>query len=105
MNKGSNNQFDFEENLHARLRCETHTFDPTVEENKAQAHVTTFHQLGLVMEAKSDRQRFLSIGQTLDLLAHANRTIDIFKIDCEGCEYSLFDQGFFDALRVRSVKV
>jgi hypothetical protein len=43
---GSNNQFDFEEELLSRFQCETHTFDPTVAGKNALPHVTTFHKLG-----------------------------------------------------------
>jgi len=102
---GSNNQFDFEEDLHARLQCETHTFDPTVEGKNALAHVTTFHKMGFIQSSKADGQNFFSIGAIIDKLGHANRTIDVFKIDCEGCEYSLFFPEFFAMIKARNVKI
>jgi hypothetical protein len=102
---GSNNQFDFEEAMHEKLRCETHTFDPTVDGKNALQHVTTFHRLGLISKGKADNILFYSIGHLADSLNHANRTIDIFKIDCEGCEYELFDQDFFSSLKIRNIKI
>jgi hypothetical protein len=102
---GSNNQFDFEEELHARFQCETHTFDPTVEGKNALPHVTTFHKLGISGKSRADSKLFYSISGITELLNHANRTIDIFKIDCEGCEWELFNQEFFSSLRVRNLKI
>lgn len=102
---GSNNQFDFEEELHARFQCETHTFDPTVEGKNALEHVTTFHKLGISSESSADGKLFYSIDGITRLLNHANRTIDIFKIDCEGCEWDLFTQDFFSSLKARDLKI
>jgi hypothetical protein len=39
------------------------------------------------------------------LLNHGNTTIDIFKVDCEGCEWELFNQDFFDSLKARNLKI
>lgn len=103
---GSNNQFDFEEALDKHLGgCEIHTFDPTIEGTKADAKITTYHKTGISSQADANNKTFFTIGQTIDSLGHANRVIDIFKIDCEGCEYSLFTHEFFQALDSRGVKL
>jgi hypothetical protein len=102
---GSNNQFDFEEGMHSRFQCETHTFDPTVEGKNALPHVTTFHKLGISSTNRSDDKLYYSIGGITRLLNHANRTIDIFKIDCERCEWDLFNQDFFLSLKSRNMKI
>jgi hypothetical protein len=102
---GSNDQFDFEDEVHARFQCETHTFDPTCYGKNVLPHVTTFHRLGIVNRKKVDDKSFYSISSLVELLNHANRTIDIFKIDCEGCEWELFDQDFFSSLKSRNMKI
>ena len=103
---GSNNQFDFEEGIYERLHCETHTFDPTVD-GKALANprVTTFHRMGISNQAQANSKTFFTIGKIIDSLGHSNQTIDVFKIDCEGCEYSLFTEEFFSELKSRNVKL
>jgi hypothetical protein len=91
---GSNNQFDFEERIHQHLDCTIHTFDPTVDGLNAEKDVTTFHKRGFTGTNQSS-ENYFTIGDVLDRLGHHNTTIDIFKIDCEGCEYSVFTPTFF----------
>jgi hypothetical protein len=69
--------------LHARLKCETHSFDPTVDGKNALKHVTTFHKLGISSDTSADNICFHTMSNVTRMLNHANRTIDIFKIDCE----------------------
>jgi hypothetical protein len=102
---GSYNQFDFEEEIHSRLQCEVHSFDPTVDGHNALKHVTTFHKLGISSKTRADDNLFRTIGNITDILNHANRTIDIYKIDCEGCEWDLFVPDFFVSLKERNIKI
>lgn len=37
---------------------------------------------------------FFSVEETLEKLGHQGRTIDIFKIDCEYCEWYCFEDWF-----------
>ena len=89
---GLNNQFDFEESIHQHLDCTIHTF--TVDGLNAKKDVTIFQKWGFTGTNQSS-QNYFTIGDKLDRLGHHNTTIDIFKIDCEGCEYSVFTPTFF----------
>jgi hypothetical protein len=107
---GSNGNFDFEHAINQIApHCEIHIFDPVNYESKMQeagveAH---YHAMGLtasyetsqedwtiadqmrdqVMKTKFDFRTFQEI---LEELGHADRRIDVFKIDCEGCEYRTY---------------
>ena len=87
---GSYNNFDFEESVLRDIskNCEIHTFDPNVgmsPSNKpAGVH---FHPWGL---AQKTRGKMKSLKDIVSALGHEHRQIDIFKIDCEGCEWSTF---------------
>ena len=85
--------------------CEFHIFDmgnytaKMLEAGLQRAH---FHQWGLTAQApdtndgdpKETRNRegaFYGLKDTIKLLGHENLdTVDVFKIDCEGCEYKTF---------------
>ena len=78
--------------------CEVHIFDfsnnyDRPENAEKNMH---FHQLGLQgtqQNRKSPRGEFASFPEILKRLGHENRTIDIFKIDCEGCEWDTYKVG------------
>ena len=97
---GSNEEFSFEEGIHSRLpHCEIHAFDHTSSGKKVPDFVS-FHQWGLghpTLEGASrdrdpaarDSPHFDSIAGFVRALNHSHRSIDILKIDCEGCELDL----------------
>ena len=112
---GSNNQYDFEDAIYAKLHCEIHTFDPTV---KTPTNKTsTFWRLGLRGDRRGNQNqndnfpsgisqsKLRDIGEIVDMLGHSGRQIDIFKIDCEGCEFQVISKEFFDALRERNTTI
>lgn len=81
---GSNNQFDFEQSLDP-YGCDVHIFDHTVANPRMPPHVAwTFHRFGAATA---------SGGNMLSLQGMAARSnvsyIDVLKIDCEGCEYTV----------------
>lgn len=75
--------------------CETHIFDYSNNYNREENADKNmhFHQIGL-QGTQQDRHartgEFLSFPDILKRLGHENRTIDIFKIDCEGCEWDTY---------------
>lgn len=97
---GSNGKAEFEQGVkdHIGDHCEIHTFDMKTY-NKRNGHfakalegISTFHDWGLgnEMDMKRDNKRFKTLDQTMHMLGHTGRTIDIFKIDCEWCEWSTY---------------
>ena len=92
---GSNNDFSFEEAIQSEIgkHCEIHTFDPTDYSEKAnEIGGIQYHTWGIDKENKKNRRNwiFKTLKDTIEELGHIGRTIDIFKIDCEGCELSSY---------------
>lgn len=103
---GSNNDIRFEKAVHTYMNgCEIHTFDPTMSDTPfVGGEYATFHPWGLgtdggsegaTMNQRKDDGERMSFQTVMEKLGHTNRTIDILKIDCQGCEYAsmppLFD--------------
>lgn len=90
---------EFETEVRNRLGCEVHTFDPTG--NTAQwardaaALNISFHAVGLAAAAGGHMKPLRDI---VAQLGHQRRTIDLLKIDCEGCEHTAFD-GIWEDLK------
>lgn len=91
---GSNNDFSFEEAVLRDIgpHCEIHTFDfgnyaAGAEKVGTRLHdgvnktAVVYHQVGVGLD---DPPKFKSLKTIVEELGHVNRTIDIFKIDCEG---------------------
>jgi hypothetical protein len=98
---GSNGDFQFEVGIASLKKdCEIHIFDfDDYEKEMNQAmllyNVTNlhFHQWGLSHDSKTeDGHVYKSLKQSMEDLGHSSRhKIDIFKIDCEGCEWETVD--------------
>jgi hypothetical protein len=82
---GSNNDFGFETAL-ARYGCSIHVFDHTVKNPTPPTHVR-FHSFGIGVRSGGQIKTLREIVA----LTKAPGIIDIFKIDCEFCEYDVFD--------------
>lgn len=92
---GSNGDASFEAAIQKDIgqHCEIHTFDfgdynETVVQQAPGVH---YHQWGLGTKNEGNLK---TLKETVRLLGHANRTIDLFKIDCEGCELTSFASWF-----------
>ena len=108
---GSNNNFAFEESVHKEISndCEIHTFDPTISENPSnKPDYVHFHKWGLGIEDKEGvrkKRELYSMSTIVEKLGHKNRRIDIFKIDCEGCEWSTYKHWFGNGVDIRQIQV
>ena len=106
---GSEGDFAFEEGIYKMLgnACEIHTFDFTDYSDKIPTGLPVhFHAWGLKpsyietmgashgefgQKTTSDTGGvFKTLQQTVNELGHAGMPIDLFKIDCEGCEWSTY---------------
>lgn len=107
---GSNNDISFEQAVHSIIGCEIHTFDPYIPEDKFVGNdIVTFHQWGFGEDNSTQGPTFKSAGTVIKELGHTNRAIDIFKIDCEGCEFAvmppLFESISRGNLKVNQVQI
>ena len=98
---GSNGNYEFEDGMYQinGNACEIHIFDFSANytRDKNSERNMHFHQIGL-QGTQQNRQPsrggvFMSFPQILKHLGHEGRTIDIFKIDCEGCEWDTYRVG------------
>mmetsp|Transcript_6899 Transcript_6899/g.9884 ORF Transcript_6899/g.9884 Transcript_6899/m.9884 type:complete len:311 (-) Transcript_6899:353-1285(-) len=115
---GSNNKFDFELFIEKNLpHCEIHIFDFTDFSSSLELWGLTnskFHAWGLkgndntnnVQGVKRQEKTFKSIKETVTELGHVGKMIDIFKIDCEGCEWNSYKDWFDDSgIQLRQILV
>ena len=69
--------------------------------NGQQLPAVNYHKFGL----GTDEGTFKSLKTVVSMLGHNNRTIDIFKIDCEGCEWSTANHWFEADITLRQIQV
>lgn len=116
---GSNGQYEFEEGIQelayqsllrpwdphyhpteqiSRYPCEIHIFDPSPKYTASAAKNMYYHPWGIKSNQpshlmdKADRTelQFMTLEETFAKLNHTQRHIDVFKIDCEGCEWTAY---------------
>jgi len=103
---GSNNDFSFELAVQKEIsaNCEIHTFDfGNYKEGGDKAGVT-YHQVGLGADSEGNT-KYKSLKTITKELGHEGRTIDIFKIDCEGCEWSTVAAWFEADVTLKQIQV
>jgi Methyltransferase domain len=96
---GSAGNYVFEDglvNLLGAGTCEIHVFDPArdfTRRTDAANKTIFFHHWGLGSSysnaGRIEGYTYLTLQETMQKLGHVNRTIDIFKIDCENCTYRM----------------
>ena len=83
--------------------CEIHTFDfGNYAKGAAKAGGVQYHRVGVGLD---DPPKFKSIRTLVKELGHENRVIDIFKIDCEGCEWTTAQHWFEANVTLRQILV
>lgn len=107
---GSYNRIDFEVAVSNFMPgCETHTFDPTLKDAFIGDDYATFHPWGIGLDGQPKSYKGKTwdgkgIESIMTELGHLNRTLDILKIDCEGCEYQAMPV-LFEAIAAGRLKV
>jgi len=89
---GSLNDYGFEETMHKlNPRCKIHTFDHTVTPDGRKPPYVNFHKFGLGSQSSGNRR---SMKDVIDMAGFKGKVIDVLKIDCEGCEFSVYKEFF-----------
>ncbi|GJP33991.1 hypothetical protein CLOM_g18476 [Closterium sp. NIES-68] len=98
---GSFGQYSFEESIYKILQVKPYTFDPFLTPNKLavmkRVSILHFNEIGLSasVSLKTYRDKFPGLKfMTLEgMMQKMNHTyVDVFKIDCEGCEEALLTE-------------
>lgn len=115
---GSNGQFDFEVAVLRDISpdCEIHIFDPAPPGTVAESYPADrtdempkqakYHQIALGVDG-ADLGLGVptkSISTIVKELGHEGRWIDIFKIDCEGCEWDVYNDFTKDGVMIRQIQ-
>lgn len=111
---GSNGKVEFERGVKEEIspHCEVHTFDMATRNKRngdfqrALEGYAAFHPWGLGTQEQSDHYRktksgpaYKTLRETMEELGHVGRRIDVFKIDCEWCEWHTFREWLQHDLR------
>ncbi|VEU36015.1 unnamed protein product [Pseudo-nitzschia multistriata] len=95
---GSFNNYKFEQGVQKDVheKCEIHTFDPGDYESGAKkaGGDITYHRVGVSTDKVGPKGIYKSLPTLVSELGHQNSEIDVFKIDCEGCEFESASNWF-----------
>ena len=120
---GCNGNTMFEEGVMDQIgtHCEIHTFD-TKTQNKnnvefqplVEAAGAHFHHWGFGSQAQANAYKnskaesaipIYTLKQTMAMLNHTGRVVDIFKIDCETCEWRTYKEWLDEDIDLRQILV
>jgi hypothetical protein len=97
---GNVNEYKFEEALLEIVgHCEIHVFSPNGREPSGHKSLNdvVHHSWGFrggKTQTNSDSNEFKTFRETLEILGHCGKTIDVFSLDCEGCEFDIYKDLF-----------
>jgi len=99
---GSNGDFSFEKAVMTKIspKCEVHVFDPAPEGKWTPPANVYYHSTSL-----GDGQTGQTLKQIVTQLGHAGRRIDLFKIDCEGCEWTTYQNWLNAGVELHQILV
>lgn len=105
---GSNGQFDFEQSMQDTISksCEVHIFDPSPNYAAKTPENMFYHAYPLgngkdvVMGVHSK-----ALPEVVKELGHTGRKIDVFKIDCEGCEWDTYKDWIQSGVDIHQIQV
>lgn len=85
--------------------CEIHVFDPADYSGEAPNGIF-YHAWGIKSSTERNMEsNFKSFQDTVAALGHEGRVIDVFKIDCEGCEWETFNDWFDSKVAIMQILV
>jgi hypothetical protein len=106
---GSNGEASFEAAILGGIskECEIHVFDfgdykDTVAKQTGNSRNVHYHKWGI---SNKTHGRFKTLDDTVKILRHEMRTIDIFKIDCEGCEFDTYKSWLDAPVKLRQILI
>mmetsp|Transcript_57073 Transcript_57073/g.139062 ORF Transcript_57073/g.139062 Transcript_57073/m.139062 type:complete len:394 (-) Transcript_57073:44-1225(-) len=111
---GSNGDPSFEQSVQQEIgpHCEIHIFDMDDYAEKVLTAVPVnahYHQWGLSTRTNlvpnPKGHVYKSLNDTMAELGHLNRPVDIFKIDCEGCEWEVYQDFFLPGIDLRQILI
>ena len=103
---GSENDFSWEEEVKRRApNCEIHVFDHTVANASNKPDDVFFHKWGLTENESHRNPNMKSLSEIIKALRHENRRLDVFKIDCEGCEWQTYKTWFTSGVQIVEILV
>jgi hypothetical protein len=105
---GSSGETSFEAAIRREIgaHCEVHTFDIKNYTEQVDATGAIFHQWGIAeANYREGVYVYRTLQQTIEELGHVGRTIDIFKIDCDGCEWRTFSSWLDANVTLRQVLI
>lgn len=104
---GSHGEFGFESALKSDIsdKCEVHIFDPGDYEKQTPEGMH-YHSYALGTKGQEVQGKpAKTMPQIVQDLGHGGRRIDVFKIDCEGCEWDTFQDWFKADVDIRQILV
>jgi len=98
---GSAGDYSFEQAVTASIsaKCEIHTIDMNPWSSYTQTPPPSNVHYHIYKIGKT------SVAEVMSNLGHSNTSIDIFKIDCEGCEWDSYRQWFSGGVFIRQILV
>lgn len=106
---GSNNDFSFEKEVQQQIshNCEIHTFDmgDYAEGAKLAGGNIAYHQTAFGNGQSIRGNPTKSLSTIIKELGHEHRVIDVFKIDCEGCEFDAVEDMLEANVTLRQIQI